>query len=559
MVRGRLADRIYYTRNKRLATSNGNIAAAARQSATAAVGKEPASIKSREMELKFLISVKDANKIARLDWLKGKQRGRATIKNLRATYFDTPELELLDARVAFRIRKEGRRWVQCVKTPERPSEGAFTRREWETFVPRPEPDVSVFEDAETLKALPIATADRLQPAFETIVKRRRRLIEMAPGQMVALDMDRGVIKSGDKTEDVCELEMELVEGGPVAVFQLALKLVEIVPLRLSSATKAQRGYRLLTGERPNWVKAAKPVLPKGVTAENGLGAVVRHCIGHLRANEQVAVNRGHVEGVHQMRVASRRLRSALGIYKKLLPPEQYNHFDGELKWLINAMGPARDWDVFLDETLAPMANLPYGAKALDGLRQAAADARDQGYALVAETLNSTRYGRLLLELAQWVETRGWRDQPVSEWSAMLFAPAAVLAREVLNKRHKRLKREGRHFKTLSPEDRHRLRIDVKKLRYATEFFSSLFPGGTNKKYSAALAVLQDGLGKLNDVAVAQEGLKTLVEGAAKAGRENLNLAAGMVIGWQGHVANGEMEKLVKDWESFNARKPFWKD
>lgn len=514
--------------------------------------------KSREMELKFLLSEKDMNKVGRLGWLKDLQSGRTATKNLHATYFDTPELELHAAKVTFRIRKEGRRWIQCVKTPENATDGAFTRREWEVPVSLPEPDISAFQDGECLKALPVASADRLEPAFETIVKRQHRLIELGPGQVVALDIDRGEVRAGDKSEAIAEIEMELVEGDPNAVFELALKLADDVPLHMSSATKASRGYQLRTGQKATWLKASKPQLAKDISAENALGQVIHHCIAHLRANEQIAANQSHIEGIHQMRVAARRLRSALSIYKKLLPPDQFTHFNGELKWLINTMGPARDWDVFLDETMTPLEKIPYGQGSLDCLSAAATDARDAGYIAVRDALASTRYSRLLIELAQWVDTKGWRNQAVSETSAMLFAPASTLACRVLHKRHKHLKKEGQHFQTLSAEDRHKLRIDVKKLRYATEFFASLFPEDATQKYSGALAGLQDGLGKLNDVAVAQDLLKSLIDQAPKATAMGLNFGAGMVIGWQGHVADGEMNRLWDGWQHFTAQKPFWK-
>jgi len=231
--------------------------------------------------------------------------------------------------------------------------------------------------------------------------------------------------------------------------------------------------------------------------------------------------------------------------------------NAELRWLIGELGPARDWDVFLAETLAPMRE-GWGPDAdLDLLEQAAARRRDESYATAQAAIRSRRYTALLLRLGAWVEGRGWRDAAKPEALATLDGPAKVMAAAVLHRRHEKLRKAGRHIKTMSTEERHRLRIQVKKLRYATEFMGTLYPRRKVTKLLVSLKGLQDCLGSLNDLSVAREQMMTLTTGARRDKAARLAFAAGLVIGWHGHAGGAREDEVVGLWRRFSRRKPFW--
>ncbi|QLH40291.1 MAG: CHAD domain-containing protein [Defluviicoccus sp.] len=105
---------------------------------------------------------------------------------------------------------------------------------------------------------------------------------------------------------------------------------------------------------PTWQKARLPSLVPSTTAEEALADIVHGCVEHLRSNTACVMARAHEEGIHQMRVAVRRLRSCLALYAPFLPVDQHKYLVGELKWLIGELGPARDWDVFVGEILKPV-------------------------------------------------------------------------------------------------------------------------------------------------------------------------------------------------------------
>ena len=306
-----------------------------------------------------------------------------------------------------------------------------------------------------------------------------------------------------------------------------------------------------------WRKAKLPALPSSTTAEAALTEIVLGCVEHLRGNEACVLAREHEEGIHQMRVATRRLRSCLALYDKFIPAEQLDYINGELKWLIGELGPARDWDVFVAGVFAPVAKQIEDEDRLTALRHQIERQRDEAYARAQAAVGSQRYLGLALLLNSWAEGRGWRDSGSGENPAGLQAKASDIAHELLHQIHEQLLATGADFEHLDPEQRHKVRIQLKKLRYATEFFSSLYPKQRVTPYLAAMKTLQDDLGTSNDVDVARKLLKRVLKQAGGKERTRLSYAAGLVVGWHSHVGNGREQELIRAWHRFAARTPYW--
>ncbi len=308
---------------------------------------------------------------------------------------------------------------------------------------------------------------------------------------------------------------------------------------------------------PSWKKARLPVFTSETTAAEALAEIVLSGTNHLRGNEACVLARAHVEGVHQMRVATRRLRSCLIIYQDLLPAKERRYLVKELKWLIGELGPARDWDVFLDEVLGPVINdLPDEAR-LGLLRSEAEDQRDRAYERAQAAIRSERYVGLALLLSAWARGHRWHEHASDDGPPELFVPATDFAQKVIDERYQEVIHAGEAFESLSEEKRHGLRIEIKKLRYAVEFFGSLYPKKEFANYAAALKKLQDGLGANNDLVVA----RTLIAGATKSARRKdkarLSYAAGIVIGWHSHISGDRERDLTKLWQGFCQSEPFW--
>jgi CHAD domain-containing protein len=134
-----------------------------------------------------------------------------------------------------------------------------------------------------------------------------------------------------------------------------------------------------------------------------------------------------------------------------------------------------------------------------------------------------------------------------------------MADHLLAKRHKATLKKGRHFARLSPAARHEVRIACKKLRYAADFFRSLYKQKKASAYIRSLAALQDDLGHLNDVATAESLLARLRDNTPATGKRAVAVAhgAGLVLGWHARAAIDAEPRMVDDWRAFAAEKPFW--
>lgn len=293
-----------------------------------------------------------------------------------------------------------------------------------------------------------------------------------------------------------------------------------------------------------------------MTVEMVLQGVGRECLKHLLRNEPATIA-GEPEALHQMRVAVRRLRSVLSAVRSMLPVEQHQWLNDELRWLAGSLGPARDWDVFEMHLLAPVRSVLQTEPAVEKLAEAAKQQQDAAYEAARRAIDSRRYAETMLKLIRWFETRGWRDQQVSEHSALLFSSIAEVAPPLIERPWRQAMKRSKHFAGLSQDKRHRLRIALKNLRYMIEFVGSLFDGASVKALTKRLKRLQDDLGHLQDVRTAQERIGELAPPAV----HNINdvgHAAGIVIGWYLRELADMEAKLCEDVRQFRKAKPFWR-
>ncbi len=513
-----------------------------------------------EVELKLSAPAETIEALSRSAPVARASRGRGVVKTLENTYYDTPDLRLLGRGVALRVRKDGERFVQTVKTDSGPGGAVARRGEWETPIAGPEPDLAAVGDADARELLGPILPGELRPVFSNRVRREVRLVDgpddSGRARAIEVAADVGEIRAGDATEPIAEIELELREGSAEHIFDLALALHRIGGVRIEQRSKAERGYALSTDLAPRWRKAAPVVFDPGATIDEALADVFDACFRHWTANEAAALDGRDPEGVHQMRVGLRRLRSALSVFGPLLPEDALAWLQEEAGSALGALGRARDLDVFLGELLSPVAEEFPGEECLAALRRAAARERTEGYERAGSAIVSPRYTEFVLRFGGWLEGRRWRTEGAS---GVLDRPLAAYADALLEKRHRKALRLGRRFGKLSTEGRHRVRIALKKLRYTSEFFESLHPDRETRRYVKSLSRLQDSLGHLNDVAVAER----LVDGLAAQGgspgeRAELQRAAGLLIGWYARgVADTEPE-TVANWKAFSAAAPFWR-
>ena len=487
-----------------------------------------------EVELKFELAPEAHAAFRRL---KPIARSEPHTARLHALYFDTPEFELRDRQMALRLRRSGRRWVQTLKAGRSGAGGLHAREEWEFERAQPSLDLTLF--AET----PLGDAPqfdgRLGEIFQVDVRRTTWELEVSPGNRVEVALDRGEVSRLGNREPVAEVEIESIEGDPLAVFDLAEQLVDSAPLRPSAVTKAQRGYRLARGEAHGPVKAQAVALDAAQSPEQAARTVVASALEQLQANELGVLAYPDPEYLHQFRVALRRLRSALRVFRKVLDPAFDAQACTEVQWIARATGAARDWDVAATQTLPAILEANGDVHAARSVRARVAVRRKAARAQLRESLRSPRYVRLVLLIARWLAT------PACIGSAPGEGLAEFAARAVA-KRHKRLAAGARELSALTPAERHRLRLEAKRLRYALEGFETLFRRKGFATYRELLAEIQDDLGRANDAAVAARLLGELKPPAT---------LANFARGWLAAETHSSVAALDRHSERLAATKP----
>lgn len=506
-----------------------------------------------EIELKLTASSDALRRLARHPLLKG--RTRVATARVYSVYFDTPDEDLRHHGVALRMRRERGSWVQTVKGGGTAQAGLHQRFESEIDVDGPFPDLRGIESQACggLLAEP-RIRTQLKPVFVTEIMRSRRLIDVAPGVTVEACFDRGEIKAGSAVEALSELELELKSGEPRHLFELALKLLAISPLAMEGRSKADRGYALARGVHPAPVKAGAAALSADMSVSDAFAAVAWSTLTHLLANERGMLQGRNPEYLHQMRVAVRRLRSALNVFSKALPQACVAPLAAELKWLTGALGPARDWDVFVHETLPPIRSAFEHSPALAQFAQGCSRRRNTANRSARAKVGSLRYRRLTLELGRWMAARAWLDQPDQATGLVQARPVREFASETLDARYANVRKRGRRLQQRSADELHRLRIAVKKLRYATDFFAGLYDDAPARSALKRLARLQDILGAMNDAASVAD---LVYQGFGTKPAATVAEARGIVLGWSRGRADALRGELVSAWKAFRADARFW--
>ena len=220
--------------------------------------------------------------------------------------------------------------------------------------------------------------------------------------------------------------------------------------------------------------------------------------------------------------------------------------------MASVLGAARNWDVFSSSLLAPVKSALRGEQDLGRLCGICEDERRSAHQRANAAIRSSQYTAALLKLSQWFASCRWRDQPVSEESALLMAPIGTVAPTLIARRHKKVKKSAARFADLTPDRRHGFRIAVKKLRYTIEVFKDLFDRQKVARFSQVLKPLQDDLGYANDVRVASQLLGDLRISDPAVAR-----AVGVVLGWHERGVADHDRKLHKHVRRFRGAQPFW--
>lgn len=467
------------------------------------------SLDPKEIELKLALPGADPADLARrLAQLPLLARRKATQLHLHNLYYDTPEQVLRQARIALRIRRVGSdakpEWLQTLKMGGLGDSALTQRGEWEV----PVADATL--DLQALHATPWHQIDpdgsvfrALAPSFSTVFDRTLWVVRNRDGSVLEVALDLGQIEAHQTQSPICELELELLAGSPLCLFEIARQIAKTTALLPATTSKAERGYLLAEGCMDKPVRAQPPALTARISWQDAARRVLREMFCQFTANLGLLGSSENPEIVHQARVGWRRFKSALRLFKLARAGDAIPSWHA-LQPLLHLLGEVRNFDVACTDTL-PQLFEAYAegdsqrAQAWLAMQERMALAATHQRALARQALQQPLVGACLLDITQWLE--GLSASKIAGDAA--HEPKGSLrdwARQRIKRLHDQLQLALQG--TSAPDGQHRARIMAKRLRYSIEALQPLLPKKRSQRWHEQASELQLSMGTARDVSLA---------------------------------------------------------
>lgn len=488
------------------------------------------------LDLEFTLPAAELGQLARFPILIALRQGRISTSAEELRWLDTPGGALAANGTLLEAPKRGPRRLMALN--------AADEAPWHPG--QVLPPLALLAPDEMPEA---AGGQSLLPLAAFIGKRRKQRLFIGDA-VVTLSVLEGHLRAVAAERDVARV---FLSGPTPAVLDLARRLAAALRLLPPTQSLGAEALRLASGQLPMPRRRGAPDTSEAMSAE----ACFTMSIGHLLevALYYAPVARAGLdhEGVHQLRVAMRRLRSVLRVFRSITGCPQSRALDAALRGMLGLLGPARDWDVFLAGIGADMAGLLPNDRRLRSLLRAAETERQAAYQALGEALDGPGWRGMLLSGIAFLLERPWRAGADAARLDRLAASPREFAELMLEKRWRKLGAAGAEIATLPTEALHELRLDAKRLRYAAEVFAPVFPQKAARRFQRRLAALQEELGRSNDAAVARSLIQVL-EREKDTGRA---WAIGAVEGYCLVRSIMDREMILAAWEKLDDKESFW--
>ncbi|WP_169333586.1 CYTH and CHAD domain-containing protein [Leeia oryzae] len=415
-------------------------------------------------------------------------------EQVHSTFYDTPDHALKSKGITLQLSPCQDQWLQTLQFPVKKGRevASETRLVNATWLPGPIQNKRIrqfFQQTDLSAAL--------LPCFTLEIRRTSWPIQDAKGNILQIHLETGHISQGTARCRINEIEIELKQGDPQAMYLLALALLPVVPLTLEPLSLAERGHDLGQPIIPLIPAKAAPVwVDKDMTPRLALQAIATQALQHFRQNLPGMLTEEDPEFIHQARVALRRLLSARKIFAPIIADADWQTVMLPMKELASVLGLVRDADVFLMDTLPMLAQANVVEPgALLQLQQAVTQQCLQYRQMARKTTNSNLNNHFQLSLLAWLATLTAQKETA--------APALkAFAGKALSHHLKKARTLADQWESLDVTQRHELRKRIKTLRYTVESFAPMYPRQQVRRYVTRLQAMQQILGGMNDRAVA---------------------------------------------------------
>lgn len=371
----------------------------------------------KETEIKLRVSRETLAALREHPLLKKRNKSGWERRELMNQYFDTPERDLAQAKVALRLRKDGDEVIQTLKTRGHSVAGLSERNEYDWKLAKAKLDVKKLDGECWPEQLAELDKKTLKPIFTTDFVRERAEIAWGRGKakvVIEAALDLGHVIAGKQKEEICELELELREGEPAALLELAAELAQTLALMPCDISKAERGYRLFDANSYS-LSLPAPQLQPEMPLDDAFAALTWHLLGSSqRLAEQYRFN-GHWRLLQDWVDNLAEMRALIGSLGQAAPRQSTS----ELRSALDAL--LEDW-----------RPLVQAGEDDEDVRKAAPEQ-------FLEELTDVRWGLFSLNTSRWLLARTWTLErnvrgnrqgaaQVANWLPRLLADEAVALR-----------------------------------------------------------------------------------------------------------------------------------
>lgn len=462
--------------------------------------------RAEEIELKLALPTADPSNLAkRLSRTPVLARRKPTQFHLYNVYYDTPEQTLRQQHIALRLRRLGSdekpKWLQTLKTGDR-AESALSRRgEWEMPVRDASLSLQALQDTPWSDIDPEgALFQALAPIFVTTFERIIWLVRKKDGNVVEVALDIGAIVVGNKSEPICELELELKVGQPSALFEIGQEIARTIAVLPLNVSKAERGYALAQDGVAIALHAQSQLLTSDLSLPETAQRVLFEMFCQFTTNLNALRHSDDAEVVHQARIGWRRFRSAWRLFRPILTGTVVS-YGKALRALLTGLSKLRDFDVACNETLPAFAHAyaagdPRRIALWQAMTLTLTRAMELQLRAVRHALQEPAVGADLLAMTQWLQ-----DLTHSRATRNAMFESKVSRRNWVRHRirrlHKLLKLACREDD--KPTRQHRIRILAKRVRYGVEALQTILPKKRTQRWRQQATSLQTSIGARRDV------------------------------------------------------------
>lgn len=356
----------------------------------------------KETEIKLRVSRETLAALREHPLLKKRNKSGWSRHELFNQYFDTPERDLAHARVALRLRKDGDAIIQTLKTRGQSVAGLSERNEFDWPLEKAKLDLKKLDDTCWPAALAELDKKTIKPLFTTDFVREKAEIAWGRGKariVLEAALDLGKVVSGKQSEEICELELELREGEPAGLLELACELAATLPLMPCDISKAERGYRLLDPTSYT-VSVPAPVVEAEQALDDAFSAIAWHLLGSSQRLAEQYRYTGQWRLLQDWVQQLVELRALLGSLSQAAPRPTTHDLRAGLDALLE------DWRTLVEAG------------------QEDEDVRAAAQEQFIEELTDPRWGHFSLSLSRWLLERSWTVDRANRGNRQGQAPLA---------------------------------------------------------------------------------------------------------------------------------------